>query len=302
MYSLGGKYTDVEIDGSAEDRRQAKDKKPIIIQKELSAIAWLFNEEYKDLEVESRMNIPRIIKVWTLKNKRLALFQDNECWSNKRCMGLFSRWEDVDRVTYNIRTYTPRDKEYNYVAPGREVALSSNDRYAEVWICDELIDKVNSQDLESIQSILITDPNLNRNASRTDDEENDLDAGDEDEEYMSSNDSNNFYLLTPDKLLGLQSKIRYVQTSTRREEEEKEAKELLIKSIRKQFNKGKIVKNGLTITKKDFKYEGLIVKGPDIEKFVIYKGILDLKEFDFNKILETYFSFILDLKQDTDYG
>lgn len=297
-YTLGGDYSNVEVDGSTEDRRKAKDKKPIIIQRELAAVAWLFNEEYKDCVVDSRMNIPRIIKVWTLKNKRLALFQEKECWSNKRCLGLFSRWEDVDRVTYSIKTYTPKDKEYNYVAPGREVALSSNDRYAEIWICDELIDKVNSQDLESIQSILITDPDLNRNALRTDDEDEDEDEDDSNITYRGYQ----FYLLTPDKLLGLQNKIRFVQTSARRSEEEKEAKELLEASIKKQFRAGKVSRNGLIITKKNFKYESIIVKGPDIEKFVVYKGILDLQEFDFNKILEAYFSFILALKQDTDYG
>jgi hypothetical protein len=294
-YSLGGKYSDVEIDGKAEDRRQAKDKKPLIIQKELSAIAWLFNEEYKDCVVESRMNIPRIIKVWTLKNKRLALFQENECWSNKRCMGLFSRWEDVDRVTYSIRTYTPKNPEYNYVAPGREVALSNNSRYAEVWVCDELIDKINNSDLESIQSIIITDPNLNRNANRIDDD-------DEDEDEENNTVNHGFYLLTPDKLLALQSKIRMVQNTTRRAEEESEAKKLLIENIRKQFQAGKITRNGITITKNSIKYEDLVIKGGDIEKFVIWKGILDLEEFDFNKILEAYFSFTLDLKQDVDYG
>ncbi len=261
---LGGVYDDVF--SSANNRKNAKKKKPVLVVKQLAALFWLFDEKYVEHDYPSRLNIARIIKVWQRKNMRIALFQENECWTINRS-GLCYNYEDVDRVTYRIKTYTPKDSRFNYVCPNREIGLTQNSDYIELWLDDDLFEKVSPPELEIIQKII-------RNENKT----------------------GEWKLLNADKFNNLRRQIRTEGRLTRRSKELKEAEQTLKKNIKKQFNNGKVVRLGITFAKNFFSYEGIIIKGDDMDSYIVKNNIMLLERPDFNNIFFGYIEHLLDIR------
>ena len=262
---LGGEYDDVW--GEADERRKAKLKKPKIVEDQLKALYWLFGEDYNDEGIPSRLNIPRIIKVWKHKNKRTALFQEKECWTAERSP-MYHSYEKIDRITYKIKTYTPKDKEYNCVCPNREVGLSNNSDYSEVWLDDNLFEKVPSSEIEIIMRLAKKD---------------------------------GFWLLNADKYFEIQHHIKNECKRMVRGEEEEEAKKILVENIQKQFKDGKVVRNGITFTKDNISYEGIVVKGDKMDEYIVRNNLVFLEYPDFNEMIDDYIEELLKIHTDTNY-
>ncbi len=258
---------DSDVYDKAEKRRKAKKKRPEEITKQLKALYWLFDEKFEDKEIYSRINVARIIKVWKHKNKRTALFQENQCYRVDRS-AMYHNYENIDRVAYKIKTYTPRDKEYNYVCPGREVGLSINGEYIELWIDDDLFEKVNPAELEILQGIGYRDK---------------------------------FWFLKADKMVELQREVRITQTDYRRAKEDEEAKEILEKNIEDQFENGEVKRKGFIFTPDSVSYEGIKVSGDGMKAHIVKKNLIVLEEPNFNQIWEGYIEEILDIHVDTNY-
>lgn len=139
---LGQAYEDVYDTTDSYNRRKNKTKRPKLITEQIEALYWLFGEKYDGKDFPSRINVPRIVKVWQKDNKRLALIQIKENWEAKRG---FMYKEEIDRTLFEIKTFTPSDWRYNYVCPNREFCYVKDD--GEVWVDDELFEKVLSDEL-----------------------------------------------------------------------------------------------------------------------------------------------------------
>lgn len=262
---LAAEYDDVWA--GSEDRKKANQKKPEIINRQLRAIYQVFGDEYKDEEFESRLNMPRIIKVWQYKNMRIALFQEKECWTLDRG-GIYHQKQDVDRITYKIKTYNPNDKEFNYVNPGREVGLTDNSDYVEVWLDDKLFEKVSSSEMDIIQRKAKVD---------------------------------GWWYLTPEHYAEMANSIRLEANRLTREEVEEEANKNLVKNIKQQFEAGEVSRDGITFKKDSFEYEGIKVKGDKIGEFLVRNNIIISEKLNFNQILNDYIEYLLQIRTNYNY-
>jgi len=109
------------------------------VYRELKALFWLFGEDFENFEIkETRPEITQIVKVWSHKNRRVALFQQKK------------RWYGVGIETFWVKVYTPRDDRYNYVSPNREVVLG----YTEIWLDDDLCGKLEPEELKILKNRL----------------------------------------------------------------------------------------------------------------------------------------------------
>ena len=260
---LGAIYNDAY--GGYDERKKAERYKHDIVVNQLKAIYWVFGEEYKDEKFSSRLNVDTIVKVWEHKNKRVALFQETEC-IEVPIGGLFNGKRDVDRVLFKIKSYTPKDKEYDYVDVGREVGLCENHSdYDEIWISDELQGKV-VEDFAIIQSI----------AKKLD-----------------------FWLLTPDKYAEIQKEIVNLNNNERREEVQRQARNMLQENIQKQFETNKVVRHGITFTKKYFEYEDIKVSGDCMDEYLVRSQVLLAANPDFVRMLKNYITYILEYHNDS---
>lgn len=255
---LGGEYDDAY--GNADERRKADEKKPDLVQEQLKALYWVFGQEYDEAVVGSRLNVERIIKVWQLKNKRVALIQEKEC-QEVRVGGLCNNYRNIDRITYRIRTFFPKHKEYNYVSEGREVGFSNNDDFGDLWLDDNLVEKVPPDEFLTCQRLA----------------------------KLKS-----FWFLTADLYISLRREIRGIQLSRRRAEEAQETKQVLADNIRKLFDKGQeIVRQGIIITQESFSYEGITVSGDDITEYITRRNVAFLEQPNFRDILDGYIEDLL---------
>jgi len=273
---LGGEYDTVW--DFAENRRKNKKKKPQTVINQLKAVYWLFGEEFTDeIEFSSRLNVARIVKVWQRKNMRIALFQENQCFEVNR--GLCTIYQDVDRVTYRIKTYTPKDGRFNYVCPNREVGSTGNSDYIELWLDDDLFERVSPSELEIVQNLL----------------------GGRDEYGRGNSTSNDWDLITADKFNSLRREVRLQDRQRRRAKETEEAEETLQKNIKSQFRKGKVVRMGISFSPNRFSYEGITVRGDSLKEYIVKQNIVLLEQPNFNDILHGYIEKILDIKTDYNY-
>lgn len=265
---LGEEYDEVE--GRTEQRERNEKRKSPLVEKQLKAIYWLFGEEYeeKSFPFYSRINVPRIIKVFQRKNRRVAIIQINEEW-DRECGGFFKRSRLIKRVFYSIKTFKPKNPQYNYVCPNRELYYSSG-RSKEIWLCDELFEKVNPDELRVMML----------------------------EEFE---ENARFLLLTPDEYEATRRRLRIELIRQRRSSEEKEANNILIKNIEKQFKKGKVMRHGITFTKKSFSYEGITIKGDDLDKYFIVANTILLEEPNFQHIYEGYIEYLLEIREEYRY-
>ncbi len=261
---LGEMYE--EVYGDYNEREKNKERKPKLIARQLQALFWLFDEEFKDVKVkEARVNIPRIIKVFQRNNRRVAIIQINEDFDKQRSCGLYGgSWsEKIERTVLKLKTFTPRDSRYNYVCPNREIYLPNawEDR-GQVWLDDDMFERTSVDELRVL--------------SRRFEDEN-----------------RGWTLLNADEYNRKKSALRIELMSARRKDQEETAKKKLVKSIQTSFKKGKVVRQGIIFTKKSVSYEGVIFKGSKIGEYLEDQSVLLQEKPNFTDIYEGYVDFIL---------
>ena len=263
-YGLGGHYDDVY---SGEDRERNILLRKDFMEKQLKAVYWLFNQSYNFELKTARPNVKTIVKVFERNNRRLALIQTNESFS-KGVGGLYHRMykkERIERVSIEIRTFTPKDKKYNYVDEGREI-------YGQIWISDELLGKITVKELELLDK--------------------------------RSRNETEFFLLTPEKYANQQNSLRVELMTMRKRDEQRSAEEELTEKLKKEFEKkGKVVRSGIEFAKDNITYQGVALKGDKILDFIVYHRLItiQLEHPDFSAIVQTYVEYLLEREMVTTY-
>jgi hypothetical protein len=220
-----------------------------LIREQLKALFWLFGEDFKKFKFpKQRVGIQRIIKVFVRKNRRLALFRK------------ISEDEGSLRERFWVKAYTPRDERYNYVSPNREVFMYDD---FEIWICDDLFEKLGNSELEVLARRL----------------------------HLET--TNNYFILNTDRYNRLEQSIMLEMLREKRREMEGKMRERLKETIRKQFKSGKVVRNGIEFRKDRISYAGVVLKGEEIGKYIVQQNLIYLEEPDFRKIFEGYVDYIL---------
>lgn len=260
---LGGMYEDVYADSS--HKKKNKNLRLKLVNKQLQAIYWLFGEKYEEKDIFSRLNVPRIIRVFSRNNRRIAIIQDKQKW-NREIGDCFHRYEHIDRTILKIRVFMPKDREYNYVCPGRELLRVEKEGKAEIWLDDDLFEKVSSPELCILSNITKQD----------------------------------WLLLNADKFNKQKREIRVELMNARREEVEKEAKKILENNIQKQFENGSVVRHGIEFTKKSISYEGIKIEGNGMDRYLVSQNIILQEMPGFNEIFEGYIEYILRIRTDYD--
>jgi hypothetical protein len=235
------------------------------IEEQLKALFWVFDEPFINPETATvRINIPEIIKVFTRKNRRMALIKTHKQYTERRGGGMFGCTynEDFNETDYQIITFTPKDPRYNYTCPFRELYLGCSSE-AEIWLDDSLAGKVSEKELKI----------LSKRDPETD-----------------------WFLLTPDEYNNSKSGIRMELFSAQRAEQASAAKAKYAENIKKAFAKGKVTKNGMTFTPESVSYEGMVFKGEQIGEYLESQNILIQEEPDFVSIFEGYIDYVLQPK------
>ncbi|MEK6868726.1 MAG: hypothetical protein AABX74_00725, partial [Nanoarchaeota archaeon] len=268
-----------EVYGDSETREKNKKLRPLLVEKQLKALFWLFGENYDKVEVNfARKNIPRIIKVFSRNNRRVAIIQVNENWDKYRG-GLFQRrWmEQIQRTTLKICAFTPRDRRYNYACPNRELYLPNEyEEKGEIWVGDDLFEKITLDELKVLSKRM---------------------------HYMDENErERSWKLLTADEYNQQKAALRVELMSARRKYEEQEAKNKLIKSIQEQFGKGEVTRHGISFSKKRVSYEGTALTGSKLGEYLVNNSVLLQERPSFNDIYEGYVDFILKLEPVHNYN
>lgn len=263
-YELGGHYDDIY---SGERRERNSKLRKEFMETQLKAIYWLFNHAYNFEFKAARPNVKTIAKVFERSNRRLALIQTNESFS--KGIGGTYHWmhekERIERVSIEIRTFTPKDKKYDYVDEGREIK-------GKIWISDELLGKITVKELELLNSRM-------RNETE-------------------------FFLLTPEKYANQQNSLRVELMTMRRKDEQRKAEEELAEKLKKEFEKkGKVVRSGIEFAKDSITFQGVALKGDKILDFIIYHRLItiQLEHPDFSAIVQTYVDYLLKRELVTTY-
>jgi hypothetical protein len=258
---LGDMYD--EIYGVLETREKNSLLKPKLVEEQLKALFWLFNEKYElPKNLDCRENISLILKVFSRNNRRLALLTTNEKWNKSR--GCFSgQWTElIERTTFEIVTFTPEQECYNFVCSNREIYFGSDyDENADIWIGDDLQGKISANELK----------------------------------ILSSRYDRNWVLLTADEFNKQRSAVRIELMNARKIEHEEKIKNQMSKNILNQFKQGSVTRFGITFTPKYIECNGIRFSGKQIANFLSEQNILIQEEPNFNDILEGYIEFILNL-------
>ena len=224
------------------------------------AISWLFDEKYEDVTTSSkgRKNMSTIIKVFSAKNRRLAIIRKHSEYDSGCFMGGGGRKHNED-VDFIAKAFKPKDQRYNYVSPGREFK-------GDVWLDDDLIGKITSKELD----LMCTN--------------------------KYSDDDKKMILVDKKYYANVQNKLRRQIMSAKLEQEEEEVKEVMESKSQKEFNKGSLTRNGITFTKKSISYNDLVIEGPKIEEYIHKANLITSENNDFNSIVAGYIDYILDVE------
>ncbi|MFH2106505.1 MAG: hypothetical protein ABII22_04540 [Candidatus Micrarchaeota archaeon] len=260
---LGDMYDDVYA--GSDERQKNKKRRPELVEKQLKALYWLFDEPYSEISSNSRANVPKIVKVFSRNNRRVAIIQAKEDFDKNRSCGLYGgRWmERVKRVALKVITFTPRDPRYNYVCPGREIYLPFEWRdKGQIWLDDPLCEKITVEELKVLSTRL---------------------ASGRDE----------WIFLTADKYNSMQSALRLELLSAKRKEQEETAKKRLARNVEQSFKNGKAVRQGIEFTRKSVSYQGIAFSGSKIGEYIESQNILFQERPDFIEIFHGYVDYIL---------
>ncbi len=279
--SLGGSCDRGRYSGyyTNDDAKKAEweDMKTGLVDSQLRALFWLFNEDYKKFEKDikvSRDNIARIIKVFERNNRRLAIIQKTDNYQKKHtggCMCGIAAWEETIRGSeLMIKCFKPKDVQYNFVDLNREIYLPIGPlEGTEIWLDDTLFEKIGFHELQVLSKRMFAD---------------------------APTHEKRWILLNADEFNKKQSLIRIEVMSAARKNQEALAKESLAKNIDAQFRRGKVVRQGITFTKNSIECEGIKVKNHLLGDFVIKNQVHLQQEPDFKKIVQDFICYILNFK------
>lgn len=225
--------------------------------KQIRALFWLFGENYKDIKkIKSRKNMSTIVKVFSAKNRRLAIIRQHNEWETSFWMG--GGGELKEEVEFIAKAFKPSDPRYNYVSPGREFKK-------DIWINDDLSGKVTPKEIDLIE--------------------------------RKCNDNDEFILVDNKFYANVQNQLRRQIISAKREQEEEDIKDKMETKAEKEWNsKGKLIRNGITFTRKKISYGDLIIEGPKIDKYIYRNNLITSENNNFNSIVAGYIDYILDVE------
>nr|WAI02806.1 MAG: hypothetical protein OI861_00250 [Candidatus Methanoperedens sp.] len=255
-----------------------KDMKTWLIDSQLHALFWLFNEDYQRFERDvkvSRDNIARIVKVFERNNRRLAIIQRTNNYQKKHTGGCMSGYggtwdETIQGSELMIRCFRPKDVQYNYVDLNREIYLPvSYSEDTEIWLDDTLFEKIGHHELKVLSKRLFADNPVH---------------------------GRRWILLNADEFNKKQSLIRIEVMSAARKDQEEQAKKSLAKNIDTQFKKGKVVRQGITFTKNSIECEGIKIKNQKLGEFVMKNQVHLQLEPDFRRIVQDFICYILNIQ------
>ncbi len=280
--NLGQCYEDYRYSGlhsyDESEKLKWEDLKTSLIDSQLRALFWLFNEDYQKFEKEvkvSRDNIARIIKVFERNNRRLAIIQRIDNYQKRHtggCMcGVASAWDETIRGSkIMIRCFRPKDEQYNYVDLNREIYLPMGySEDTEIWLDDTLFERIGHNELKVLSKRLFADDPVH---------------------------GRKWILLNADEFNKKQALIRIEVMSAARKDQEEQAKKTLAKNIVEQFKKGKVVRQGITFTKNSIECEGIKIKNRMLGEFVMNNQVHLQLEPDFRKIVQDFICYILNIE------
>ncbi len=267
---LGGMYEDVYA--GFESREKNKRLKPKLVERQLKALFWLFGEDFTAFKpCVARKNIARIIKVFQRNNRRLAIIQINEEWNKKRGGLLGGRWTDlIQRTSFKITTFTPGDERFNFVSPNREIFLMyecDNHGKANIWLADDMFEKVSAEELKILSK------------------------------RYDENQEDRWIYLTADEYNKQRTGIRLELMNAKRAEQEESARDRLSKAMQEQFKNGKVVRQGIEMTKNSIIYEGVRIENNKIGEYIQQQQIHLLERPSFNEIFEGFVDYLLEYEQ-----
>jgi hypothetical protein len=257
---------------SPSDEEKHKKQYKELKEKQLKALYWLFDLDFKGLK-ETREEIPTIIEVFSRKNRRVALIQEDEIRESNPYPYYNDRREYRYRYqSIKVKTFTPSMRQYNYVSPNREMFFSGYGREKQIWLDDNLIGKISKEELE----VLV--------------------------KRMEDNEEQRFKLLTADEYAKIGNLIRLEMLNAKREAEKREVREKLITKIKDNFGKeGKVVRQGITFTKDSIEYEGVKVECDKMGEYLEAMQTLNQQEPEFNRIFNNLVDWILEPSVRTDW-
>jgi hypothetical protein len=247
-----------------EKRKKAKEKKAELTIKQLKAIYWLFCQEFNYYSYDFsklRENIAQIVKVFEFKNRRLAIIQENEKF-DKIHNGFLKAYttENCKGIKLRIQVYRASDSDnnrFNYVDVGREIFFHYD---KELWICDELLNKVEKTELDIISERMC---------------------------YRK------YLLLSCETYEREKNAVRIKMMKAKIEAKEEQAKERLTEKIENQFKNGKVVRNGVIITPNSISYEDIELKGDFLGNYIRLDTPHLNTTLDFNNLYANYVEFML---------
>ncbi len=265
-----GEYYNPDYCYDYDKKKKYQKLKKELIQKQLKALFWLFNEDFNKFNpLSARKNIPRIIKVFQRNNRRIALIFENEDYQKQRGGIMQCKWyENIKDTTIKIQTYTPNNPQYNYTAPNREIYIPNgwNDK-TEIWLDDNLFEKITAEELR----------------------------------VLSKRVDNEWMLLTADEYNNKRSALKIELMRAKREDAESKAKSILTQSIKRQFSNGKITRHGITFTKNHISFNGIKLSGDKIGEYITSQNILFTEQPSFTDIFNGYIDYILNYEIKYDY-
>ena len=251
----------------ADNLKQLKDRiierfvddydKTIESEDQMKAVFWLFDQPFHQVkQVKARKGLLTILKVFSMKNKRLVIIKDH--YTHHHGGGFNGGSWDEEVINYQVTTYKPNNPEYNYASPGREFKKT-------IWLDDDLIGKVSPAEISLIH---------NRKFG----------------EYTGGE----FLLLTSKEYGRLQASLRIELMSARRQEEKQEVEKQFENKAEKTFReKGKFVRNGITFSRNNISYGELEIQGPDMKNFIEDNNIITADNNDFNTLVASYIEHIM---------
>ena len=243
-------------------REKVKDRRMKLMTKQLQAIYWLFGEKYDFCFKQMRKNVATIVKVFSGKNTRLAIIQLNEEFEKNN----FYWQETCNGIKLIAQSYKPNDVRYDYVCEGREIYINDN---KEIWVCDEVSGQISDKEFRLL---------------------------------LDRVSDNSYQILTKERYEMEKDSLRIEVMMTRKKELEEKGRKALIRKIKEQFENGKVVRHGITITPESVSYNGVTVSGDKMREYVEFAELPMRETLDFQNVAIGYIDYLLDKEKEISYS